>query len=252
MTKLPLTVIILTNRNDQRFVNALQSGQFAEEVLVVDNHSGNDWKKLAKKNRFRLIKYTEKIENFAQVRNFALEKATYEWVFFLDSDEIIPVSEQPAIQRAIKNGKLDGAFVKRTDVFMGKQLRYGEAGKQRILRLFKRDLGHFNRAVHEVAKVNGKVGNIDVTIIHHAHVSISEFISTVSWYAQQIGFNRSFLPHEVLLELLIYPPGKFIFNYIFALGFLDGWRGLIYALVMSMHSAAVRVYAYEKEYAETL
>ena len=40
---------------------------------------------------------------------------------------------------------------------------------------------------------------------------------------------------------------KFVSNYWLKAGFLDGWRGLIYAVVMSIHSLAVRVFIYEQQ-----
>jgi hypothetical protein len=46
-------------------------------------------------------------------------------------------------------------------------------------------------------------------------------------------------------ELLFLPLGKFLYNYVGLLGFLDGWRGLCYALVMSMHSLGIRLRLYE-------
>ena len=42
MSKVPITVVILTNRNDQRFQNALESVQFAQTIIIVDNQSKND------------------------------------------------------------------------------------------------------------------------------------------------------------------------------------------------------------------
>lgn len=46
--QIPITIIILTNRNDSRFINSLKSSQIAKEVLIIDNNSKNNWQKLNK------------------------------------------------------------------------------------------------------------------------------------------------------------------------------------------------------------
>ena len=51
-----------------------------------------------------------------------------------------------------------------------------------------------------------------------------------------------------LLSLITFPVGKFINNFLLKRGFLDGWRGLSYALMMSLHSFCVRIFQYELRY----
>ena len=43
-----------------------------------------------------------------------------------------------------------------------------------------------------------------------------------------------------IYHIVLYPIAKFILNYIFKLGFLDGLEGLIFAILMSFHSFLVR------------
>jgi hypothetical protein len=44
--KLPLTVIILAHRNDQRLRNAVTSAQFAEQVLIVKTKKNTELTKI--------------------------------------------------------------------------------------------------------------------------------------------------------------------------------------------------------------
>ena len=52
---IPISVIILTHRNDARFLKALKSAQFAEEVLIIDHQSHNNWSELKRQYRFKVI-----------------------------------------------------------------------------------------------------------------------------------------------------------------------------------------------------
>lgn len=243
---MPLSLIIITNRNDQRFLKSLKSAQFADEVLIIDNASGNDWQKLRQQFHFQVENLPGKINNFADVRNNAMDKAKNRWVMFLDSDEVLSKGAKNKIEQVLADKNTDGATITRTDVFLGKELKFGEAGSKKMLRIFKKDLAHFNRAVHEVAKVGGTVVETEIEIKHYAHNTISEFITDISWYAETMAQQRLLNKPELLLKLVFYPPGKFVFNYFFKLGFLDGWRGLVYAVIMSIHSFSVRAFIYEQ------
>src|SRR5688572_5947692 len=112
-----LTIIILTNREDQKFEKALASAQFAEQVLVIKN--------------------TERILDFSQARNTALKQVKTDWVFFLDSDETLPKNAQEEIKKIIEQNFYDAVYIRRVDYFLGKPLLYGEAGNAYFVRLFK-------------------------------------------------------------------------------------------------------------------
>ena len=73
-------------------------------------------------------------------------------------------------------------------------------------------------------------------------------ISFLKSHASEIIRNLNKSKKTIIKQMIVYPIGKFINNFILELGFLDGWRGLIYAFIMSLHSLWVRVYWYEKAY----
>lgn len=246
MKQVPLSCIILTNRNDKLFIESLKSVQFADQVLVVDNKSQNDWSQLAKQFQFSVITYQDPIQNFAEVRNWAMKQAQHNWVLFLDSDELLSSRAPEQLQAILMQDLYDGVYLTRSDIFHGHKLKYGEAGNQAILRLFKKDRTHFNRAIHEVAKVSGQVGQSEIEIEHLAHPTISSFLASVTEYSTNIAESYAKDRIALLMELLLFPPAKFFQNYVIKLGCLDGWPGLVYAMVMSIHSLTVRARAYEK------
>ena len=247
MTNIPATAIIFTHIADTRFERALRSVQQFAEVLVFDNGSKNTWHLLEKKYTFtRSNLGSTRIKNFAAARNNALQKATYEWVFFLDSDEEL-LPNNPKLLRDLLTTNNNRAYtVTRSDFFLGKTLQYGESGSQSITRLVRKDSAVFTGTVHEVAKVTGSVQSSPLHILHHSHLSISDFIEDVSFYAQIVAKNKKGPQYLLLLQLLLFPPLKWFYTFFIRLGFLDGYRGLVYSLTMSLHSLLVRIYWYEK------
>ena len=245
---IPLSIVILTHRSDQRFLNALKSAQKAKEVLVLDYQSENNWKNLEKKHHFTLIKRSGPIENFAKERNLGLKKAKHEWVLFLDSDEEISSESWDEIEDLVKEKLIDGFFVERTDVFYGKPLRFGETGGTNFLRLVKKDKAKYLRPVHETALIDGKTEYSRIKINHYSHQNITEFLKDITHYSlleSEYQNDDLLSPTKLGIKTIIYPKTKFIKNYILKLGFLDGWRGLVYATMMSLHSLMVRIFSYE-------
>lgn len=241
MNRLPLTIIILTDRNDLKFEAALKSAQVAAEVIVSDYQSNNDWNKLSSKYDFKVIKNDKSIKSFAKARNDILDIVKTDWVLFLDSDEVLESSSFEEVARTISNNFHDGVTINRQDYFHGQPLKYGEAGKLEIIRLFKKNSGKFIGAVHEVVEIKGIIGNSNIQISHFSHPNISEFLASITKYASIMAKHTDYDKTSVILKMLFFPIGKFIHNYILKLGFLDGWRGLAYAYLMSLHSFFVRV-----------
>ncbi|MBU0579071.1 glycosyltransferase family 2 protein [Patescibacteria group bacterium] len=230
-TTVELSIIIITRPNDPLLAKAKKSAQFANEVLVIKKKS---------------------IADFALTRNQALKMAKHEWVLFLDSDEVISPTSVNEIKKIIAENKLDGVYINRQDIFYDKPLKFGESGAIKLLRMGKKSKITWHRPIHEVAKISGVVGKSNIKILHYAHLSLKEFCDSITNYAErEANFRYQQDQSFYLLQLVFYPWGKFIFNYIIRLGFLDGWRGLCYAIIMSLHSLAVRVFQYELEHAKS-
>ncbi len=246
MKKNSLSIIILADTNDVVLKRALQSSRWAQEVLVVTTTTG-DWSTLPSFVKQRAYPESKSAQfHFSEVRNWALQQAAGEWVLFLDSDEVLPISAEKSITDIPTPSNLGGVYLRRQDIFLGKPLRFGETGSTYLLRLMRKSAAHFSGAVHETAEVEGDVVFVPITLSHFAHKSVASFIQKVTKYAELVAQERYVAGKKFqIVELLCFPIGKFLWNYVILWGFLDGWRGLIYASVMSLHSASVRIFLYE-------
>jgi glycosyltransferase involved in cell wall biosynthesis len=179
------------------------------------------------------------IADFSRARNQLMKNITQDWVLFLDSDE--------TLSESITKIKLDQHYnyaFKRQDWFLGRKLRFGETNQVKLVRLVQPGSGRWQGKVHErfVSSLQGLT--LKAVIEHRRKINLSQFLERLNYYsslrAQELSgekFNY--------LKLLFFPLGKFIQNYFFRLGFLDGVPGLAMAFFMSLHSLAVRVKQYE-------
>jgi len=139
----------------------------------------------------------------------------------------------------------DAYYIKRRDMFLGKELKHGESGSNTFIRLAKRNAGTWKRPVHEVWDVSGEVGELKTPIDHHAASSLTEFVSKLNAYTTR---NAEYLKKQGVRssgwDVLVFSFGKFLRNYIVKRGFLDGQHGFVHAVLMSFHSFLTRAKLY--------
>ena len=89
MKKLPFSVCIITKNNAKTLERCLQSSSNNfDEIVIADTGSSDSTKEIARRYTNRIFDFTWN-NNFADARNFAIEKATNDFIFSLDSDEEI-------------------------------------------------------------------------------------------------------------------------------------------------------------------
>jgi len=235
-----ISAIILTHNNESSLKATLTSVTFCDEVIVIDDGSTDKTHMIAKK--YGATVYSRLLAgDFAAQRNFGLTKAKNEWVLYVDADEVVPDKLQEEIQAAIHMIDVQGFFLKRDDVLWGRVLTHGETANVRLLRLAKKDSGIWKRSVHEVWDVPGVVGTLSCALKHTPHPTVANFLSDVNEYSTLNA--KYFFEHKTrtnVFEIIGYPTAKFVQNYIWRKGFLDGMPGMIVALMMSFHSFLTR------------
>ncbi|MCL4382647.1 MAG: glycosyltransferase family 2 protein [Patescibacteria group bacterium] len=242
-----ISAIILTKNEEKNLEDCLKSLAWCDEIIVVDDYSQDETEKILKKFQVASIKYQVHQRHldgdFARQRNFGLEKATGEWVLFVDADERVSPTLREEIIKEINDpqNKFNGFFLKRRDFLFGKWLEYGETSKVKLLRLAKRGTGNWQRPVHEIWQVNGPVSTLASPLLHFPHPTVTEFLKDLNFYTDLNA--QAFYKEGVKVDfwqIIIYPLIKFMKNYFFLLGFLDGTAGLLQAMFMSFHSFMTR------------
>jgi glycosyltransferase involved in cell wall biosynthesis len=247
--RLPISVLIMTHRVDSLLTEVLQSVAWAAEIIIADYTSGTDWQDLKAQFGVQIVKGSkEKITDFGAARNRLLKEATQPWVLFLDSDEVVQPFPLTQLQVLIAQPQVAAATLRRIDIFHGQPLQHGEVGQVHVTRLARRAAIRFARPVHEVPEIEGQVIASELVIWHYAHDSVTEFLQSVAEYSRLEANSRP-LPNvvQLWLEFWWWPLGKFLVNYGLKAGYKDGWRGLAYALLMSIHSLSVRAFLVERK-----
>lgn len=90
------TAAILTSNSALNIQKCLESIKLFSEIIILDGNSRDSTLNICKNYRCRIIKQPNfikfkdgKLKNFAEARNILLNKAEYNIILFIDSDEIL-------------------------------------------------------------------------------------------------------------------------------------------------------------------
>ena len=237
-----LTAVILAKNEEENIEECLKCLKWCDEILVIDDESTDRTIEIAKKENAKVYKHLLN-NNFAAARNFGLERARNDWVLFVDADERISEDLARELESRIMNYEsgIQGYYLKRLDIMRGTQLKHGETGNIKLIRLAKKDAGKWFGKVHEQWRIKGQTTTLDKPILHYPHQNLTEFLTEINFYTELRA--RELFEQKVKVDwwdIILYPKGKFLKNYIVKAGFLDGTAGLVFALMMSFHSFLVR------------
>lgn len=236
-----ISAVVLTKNEEKNIVDCLESVAWCDERIVIDDYSNDRTVDLAKQTGANILQ-RELDHDFSAQRNFALSHALGDWILFIDADERVPEDlKNEIIYKLSKKQNTDGYYMRRTDFMWGRQLRHGETSHVWLLRLGKKEKGEWKGRVHEEWNVQGKKEWLESSLHHYPHQTLTEFLKEINYYTE-IRARELYIQKKQVkkYEIVLYPLAKFIQNYFFRLGLLDGIPGLIMATLMSFHSFLVR------------
>jgi len=241
---LMLTAIVLAKNEAENIKDCLATLAFCDQTLVIDDQSTDDTVTLAQEAGATVIKHPLN-HDYAAQRNYALTQAKNGWVLFVDADERVSPELASEIQTAIQNSNYQGYFLKREDILFGKKLTHGETVNVRLLRLAQKSAGQWSRQVHETWQIKGPVGELQNPLKHYSHQDLTGFLTKMNEYSTlhaQVLYKQGI--KASLFQIIFYPLGKFLQNWLLRGGFLDGMPGFIMAWMMSFHSFLSRAKLY--------
>lgn len=231
-----ITAIVLTKNEGKNIAKCLATLRFCNEVIVVDEYSTDKTVEIARRYGARIFQRHLK-EDFAAQRNFGLSKVKGDWVLFVDSDERVTAALAAEIKKQTAGAPPVGFYIKRRDFIWDRELKHGEPGNVKLLRLAEKNAGLWKRVVHEVWDVQGKTQTLENPLTHYPHKTLREFLIDVDRYSTMHAKElRGEGIRSNLGKIFIWPAGKFLDNWILKLGFLDGTQGFLVAAMMSLHS----------------
>jgi len=251
-----ISVLINTFNEEKNIRNCLETVKWADEIIIVDMYSEDKTVEIAKE-------YTDKIYFFERIgyadpaRQFALERATNDWVLVVDADELVPLKLKNKLIEIAEKDLADVVYIPRNNYFFGKLLEGAGWGALQDIqpRFFKKNFMSFSEIIHNFYKINkdAKVYYIDdpeTGFIHFNYIDVEHFIDKFNRYttieAKNMfnGIKPAPSLRKFLLKLLIEIPNRFIRKK----GYKDGLYGFSLTILMiAYHTSSYLKYKIMKK-----
>lgn len=147
-----ISVVIIVKNAQNTILKCLDSIKDFGEIILLDNKSTDDTLKIAKKfqeNHTNLKIYKSEFIGFGPLKNLAISYASNDWIFNIDSDEIL---EKEALEelKTIKINQNNILSFPRKNLYNDTWIKACGWWPDRVFRIFNKNHTLFNEnLVHE-------------------------------------------------------------------------------------------------------
>jgi glycosyltransferase involved in cell wall biosynthesis len=228
---LKVSAIVITKDNERTIRRCIESLRWADEIVVVDSGSTDATPDICRALGAR-VHVTVDWPGHGPQKNRALDLATGEWVFSLDSDEWVTPGLRAEIERTLAVPDAAGYAVPRRSSFCGRFMRHSGWWPDYVVRLFRRDAGRFtDDHTHERLKVDGAVRRLREPIMHEAIDNLEQMLGKMNAYSTAAAHMKMQQGKRgTLVTAVAHGVWAFFRTYVLRLGFLDGREGFMLAV----------------------
>lgn len=237
-----ISAVIITFNEERNIEGCLQSLEgIADEIVVVDSYSTDATEKLCKP--FNVIFLQHPFEGYMQQKSWACEQANNNYILQLDADEQLSAELKLSILEIKSDWKADGYYFNRLTNYLGKWIRHCGWYPDAKLRLWDRRKGAWSGInLHERVKMNDNtvIAKLKGDLLHYSYYSIQQHLNQINSFteiAAKEGLAKG--KSTSLFIIIIKSVWKFKRDYIFKLGFLDGYYGFV-VCAMSAYTLFVK------------
>ncbi|TRZ50723.1 glycosyltransferase family 2 protein [bacterium] len=235
MSKINISAVINTRNEEKNIEDCLQTLRFTDEIIVVDMESTDATKEIARGFTDKVFD-TSMVSYVEPARNFAIGKATGNWILIVDADERIPNTLAKKLIEITLEDKVDFVRIPRKNLIFGQWTQHSRWWPDYNIRFFKKGVVQWQNEIHSIPVTTGIGINLDadetLAIQHHHYGTIDEYFDRALRYSTQqakelIGSGYKFDAKDLIAK----PLSEFISRFFAGDGYKDGLHGLVLAFL---------------------
>lgn len=246
-----ISVVINTLNEERNLPNALASVvTWADDIVVVDMHSEDRTCEIAREFGARVFMH-DRIRDFDQARQFAIDQAACEWILILDADEMVVPALSRQLMGYVSSGDADVVVIPRLNYDLGFPMMHSGSGpdQDRQMRFFRQGKLSIDSKIHAFLKPapSARVKHLPFKdggyLAHFGFMDTTQFLEKMVRYTG-IEAAQAFEEGKKTssIQMLWKAAKAFLSRYFIYGGYRDGWRGLN----MSLYLAGYRIMTYAK------
>lgn len=250
---LPEISAIINTYNEKSNIDiCLKRLKLADEIIIVDMYSSDKTIEISKKYKVKIY-YHKNHYHVEPARNYAISKATKEWVLVLDADESLSPNAEERIKQIVLDKKTDGySFPRRVYINENIYLKYGYFYPDYQLRLFRNNGKiKYSGKIHEQPVIpKEKIKYIDsIEILHNtshckydSYLHFFRFKNYIPIEGKLLGDSGMSIRNLLKTTILDFPRHTYR-SFIKLKGYKDGYPGFRAAVIFSLYKSCVNLYA---------
>lgn len=244
-TALPISVTILCKNSEKYLKEVLEALHTFDEVLIYDNGSTDDTLAIAAGFPNVTI-HRGTFCGFGPTHNIATELAKHDWIFSVDSDEVVSAALVMEIQalQIPKNNKNFVYSMPRDNYYNGKWIRWCGWYPDRQQRLYNRKVTRFSDdQVHEGIVTKGvELVKLTCPLKHYSYASTRDFLTKMQDYSELYARQNCGKKNASIATAIAHGFFAFFKSFFLKKGFFGGYEGF----VISVYNGNTAFYKYLK------
>lgn len=236
--KSPISAIVITLNESKNLRRCLSAADFCSEIVIVDSGSTDDTLDIAAQFGARI--FHRDWTGYRDQKNFGVEQAHNPWVLCIDADEVVSDQLKRSILRRFDDDPPFDAFaINRHGYYADRLINHSGWYPQWRLFLYRKGKAVWSGdEPHTVVEFRGtRFARLEGDLYHFTYSNISEHIRKSLRAAEDAAeamFRRNRRARNS--DLLVRPIWASMKSYIFQAGFLDGFYGLVIAVVSGYYT----------------
>ncbi|TDD98637.1 glycosyltransferase family protein [Flavobacterium cellulosilyticum] len=221
--------------NDEQFNSEyLETITFASDIIVF-NYSKNN-KKIGLIKNSKIDYLENEFNDFSALFKKAVAIAKNDWIFLFEINELLTSELKAELIRTPAINKYKAYFINHNFIFFDKEIKYGGLKNRKTIRFFNKNYCQVNTDNFDSAiQTKEKVGVLENRLNDCSYSSFDLYNEKLNIFsrikADNLFNNNNSKPYYY--QFLFKPFQKFVTQYFFKLGFLDGKEGYILAYINS-------------------
>jgi glycosyltransferase involved in cell wall biosynthesis len=234
--KMPkISVVIISLNAEMHMKQVLENAlKITDDVVVVDSFSTDTTKEICEAFPIRI--FQRKWEGYGKQKNFGNEQTKHPWILSIDADEVLSEALIEEINKLQLEEKTAYSIPFR-NIYCGKAVFFGRWKNEKHVRLFPKEWVHWDEnPVHEgLILKQVAIKKLKQPILHYSMHSKAEHLEKAAKYAKMGAEKWHFQGKKAsFIKIYLNPIFRFVKDYFFSLGFLDGKEGLQIAYIIAL------------------
>jgi glycosyltransferase involved in cell wall biosynthesis len=252
------SIVILTYNSELSIAETLQSvASLSDDIHVVDSFSKDGTVEIARKFGAKIVEHA--FESYGAQRNWAIDSLDFKhpWQLHLDADERLTPALFAAIAVLPEDAAVNGFYLPRMMMFMGRAIRHGAMYPTWHMRLFRSGFGRCESRKYDqhFYVTEGATTQLKEDMIDDIRMPLTEWTSRHNRWADAEVEELTARQSEGRIEarlggnpverkrylrrlyndtpLFVRPFVLLFYRYVLRLGFLDGVEGFIFYVLQT-------------------